>query len=333
MIIEEKPGKNQNVGWWAARSKQLLDDQKSSWQFLQQNYLKLENADIREFDFDDFKIKVQHNSERIKSASIDLGKEAINSQDCPLCIDNLPKEQDGLIYNKNYIILSNPYPIFEEHFTISKRKHKPQNIIGNFIDLLNLTKDLGSYYTLLYNGPRCGSSAPNHMHFQAGLKSKLPIENEIEIIKSKFSKFSIHHEKIEIRFIENYLRYAIYFESSNKGELIYAFKTFIKAFKRISRPDEEPMINIISKFSEDGKWSVIIFPRARHRPTQFFEEGDKKLLISPAAVDLGGLIIAPREEDFNKINNNDIKNIFRQVTLTKEYFEYLKKKIGEVYIN
>jgi ATP adenylyltransferase/5',5'''-P-1,P-4-tetraphosphate phosphorylase II len=333
MIIEEKPGKNQNSNWWAERSKKLLAEQKISWLFLQQNYLKLEKLHTREFDFDDFKIKIQLNPERIKSVSLDVSQEAINLRDCPLCIEQLPKEQDGLIYDKNYIILCNPYPIFEEHFTISKRKHKPQNIIGNYIDLLNLSRDLGSYYTLFYNGPKCGSSVPSHMHFQAGTKLKLPIENEFEQIKRKFTRLFIHHEKIEIRFVENYLRYAIYFESSNKGELVYAFKIFITAFKRISRPDEEPMINIISTYNESNKWSLIIFPRAKHRPAQFFEEGEKKLLVSPAAVDLGGLIITPREEDFNKITKNEIINIYNQVTLTKEYFEYLKKKIGEVYIN
>lgn len=331
MIIEDRPGKNQNSNWWANRTKKLLEDQKETWQLLKDNYLNLSKVETKDFDFDGFQIKVQYNPERIKSTAADVNDDAVNSRECFLCHENLPKEQNELVYDKNYIILCNPYPIFNEHFTISKKKHKPQNIIGNFGDILNLTQDLGSYYTLFYNGPKCGSSAPDHMHFQAGTKLAMPLENEVDILKSNFTKHEMRNGKIEIRFIEDYLRYAVLFESSSKGELVYAFKIFVKAFKKISPPDDEPMMNIVSTYN-GNKWSVFIFPRAKHRPSQYFLDGKKKLLISPAAVDLSGLIITPRKEDFEKITTVDISNLFRQVILTKEYFEYLKKKIGEAFL-
>lgn len=332
MIIEEKPGKNNSADWWAECSRKLLLEQKDSWELLKNNYLNLSNVQTRTFEFDGFDIKVQFNPARIRSSCANVNKEAILERECFLCLENLPKEQNGLFYSRNFVILGNPYPIFEEHFTISKRKHIPQSIIGNFDELLNASRDLGKYYSIFYNGPKCGASAPDHMHFQAAIKSVIPIENEFVNMKDIFGKHLLvdGKNKIEIRFFENCLRHFISFESNNKGELLYAFKIFVKAFKKISEPKEEPMMNIISSFDK-GNWKIFIFPRRVHRPKQFYETGEKQLMISPAAVDLGGLFILPREDDYKKITKDDVADICGQVTISKEYFEYLKKKIGEVY--
>lgn len=331
MIIEEKPDRNHGTDWWADRSKAMLEEQKISWTLLKTNYENLANLQTREFVFDDFMVNVQFNADRMKSSSADVSDEAIKFRKCFLCLDNIPAEQNGLAYNKHFVILSNPYPIFPEHFTISKKVHMPQTIIGNFAEFLEISRALGKYYTLFYNGPKCGSSAPDHMHFQAGTKYFMPVEYEFNNMVGKLFRPVISNGKIEVKFFEEHLRYFISFESLDKGELLYAFKTFINAFKKISPQYNEPMINLISGYQE-GIWRVIIFPRGNHRPSQFSLKGEKQLLISPAAVDLGGLIISVREEDFEKITKNDVIDIFRQVTITKEYFEFLRKKIGEIFI-
>ena len=330
MIIEEKPEKGSGQDWWAERANQLLKEQKLSWALLKHNYEVLAGVQTREFDFDSFQIKIQLNPARIKSTSAVVDKNSINSRECFLCVDKLPPEQNALAYGKNFLILANPYPIFTEHYTVSKRKHIPQIIIGNFEELLNISKDLGSYLTIFYNGPKCGASAPDHMHFQAVIKNRMPIELEFDKILETKSNSIFNNGKIKVRFFENYLRHFISFESDNKGELLVAFKTLIKAFRRISLPKDEPLVNIISNYREK-KWCIFIFPRRTHRPSQYYAENEKRLLISPAAVDMGGLFITPREEDFNKIKKDDVIDIFRQVTITKEYFEFLKKKIGEIF--
>lgn len=331
MIIDEKPGKNHSTEWWADRCRKMLEEQKSSWAFLKSNYESLAKVQTREFSFDDFVVKVQYNPDRMISSSADVSDEAIKSRKCFLCVENLPAEQNGLVYNKHFVILSNPYPIFPEHFTISKKNHTPQTIIGNFAEFLEISRALGKYYTLFYNGPKCGSSAPDHMHFQAGSKYFIPVESEFNNMVGKLYRPVISNGKIEVRFFEEHLRYFISFESRHKGELLYAFKTFINAFKKISPPHNEPMINLISSYQE-GIWRLLIFPRQKHRPTQFSSGEENQLLISPAAVDMGGLFITPREEDFEKITKDDVIDIFKQVTLTKEYFEFLRKKIGEIFI-
>lgn len=338
MITEVKVDKNQKSNWWSERIKQLIEEQKQGWELLRNNYESLKKIRTREFEFntgnlsDNFKIIVQYNPNRIKSTTAEIDEEAIQSRECFLCINNLPEEQIGLVYNKNFIILCNPYPIFPEHLTISKKKHTQQTIISHFHDLLDLSEDLSKYFTVFYNGPKCGASAPDHMHFQAVTKFSMPVEYEYDSIKSKYVGNIFGDDKIEICFFdsENYLRRFISFESKSKGELLYAFKIFINAFKKISPPKEEPMMNIISSYQNES-WRMFIFPRLNHRPKQYFMGGEKQLLISPAAVDLGGTLITVREEDYNKITKEEIVDIYREVTFTKEYFEYFKKKIRDVY--
>jgi ATP adenylyltransferase/5',5'''-P-1,P-4-tetraphosphate phosphorylase II len=331
MIINDRPERNSSADWWAEQSKKLLEDQKQSWQLLNENYQNLSAAKIRTFEFDGFEIKVQYNPARIKSSSADVSEDAIKSRKCFLCLENLPKEQTALGYNKNFVILANPYPIFPEHFTISKKNHTPQTLIGNFAEMLVLSRDLGKYYSVFYNGPKCGSSAPDHMHFQAITINAMPIEIEFDKMINKFSKEVLRNGKIEVRFFEEHLRYFISCESRDKGELLYVFKTLVNALRKISPPHEEPLINMLVNYQENI-WRLIFYPRSKHRPKQFFADGDNQLLISPAVVDMSGLFIVPREEDFLKITRDDAIDIYKQVTITKEYFEYLRKKIGDVFI-
>ena len=328
MIFDDKPEKGSSSVWWAERANQLLNEQKESWALLRQNYEALSGVQTRVFDFESFQINIQLNPTRIKSTSAGVDEITINSRECFLCLDKLPPEQNAVAYGKNFLILANPFPIFSEHYTISKRKHIQQTIIGNFEELLNISRDLGSSLIIFYNGPKCGASAPDHMHFQAAIKYTMPIELEFDKIPDTNSINTFDNGKIKVRFLENYLRRFISLESDNKGELLVAFKTFIKAFRKISIPQDEPLVNIISKY-RDNKWCIFIFPRRTHRPSQYFIENEKQLLISPASVDMGGVFITPREEDFNKIKKDDVIDIFRQVSITKEYFEFLKKKIGE----
>ena len=121
MILYEKPERGSKADWWAEQSKKLLDYQKQSWPLLNENYKKLSNVKIRTFEFDGFEIKAQFNSARIESSSADVSDVAIKSRKCFLCLNNLPIEQTALEYNKNFVILANPFPIFPEHFTISKK--------------------------------------------------------------------------------------------------------------------------------------------------------------------------------------------------------------------
>lgn len=309
---------------FAAKAKALFLQQTNIWKLAKQNYLELGSIKKKIFDFDGFEIVVQFNPGRIISSSAKVDVKSIKERACFLCTSNLPKEQKGIICNNNYILLLNPFPIFEEHFTIPQLEHKPQEIYSNFEDMLNISKELSDGYSIFYNGPKCGASAPDHMHFQASLKDKMPVEKELEYIYENSTEL-LSNEKIRVVAVTNYIRNLFVIESDDKIAIHKEFQKLYNAIKEKTSSDEEPLMNITATYSD--KWRIFIFPRKAHRPTQFFAEGNDKILLSPAAVDFGGLLITPREEDFEKISKKDIIDIFKQTSID----EILTTSISEKY--
>lgn len=312
----------------ADKTKAMLMQQKQVWPLCSNGYKSLDSVEVRKFEYDGFNIKVQFNPGRIISSAAKVDEKSIKERKCFLCFNHLPEEQKGVLYKNNYLILCNPFPIFNEHFTLPNIEHLPQLIDDSFFILLDFSKDLGKYYTVFYNGPKCGASAPDHLHFQAGNKFFMPIDSEYESVITSLGTPLIEGKHLKVFAVEGYLRRFISIESANKEKIIKAFDVFYSILEKISSRGEEPMMNILS-FYENNKWRVLIFPRSRHRPSYYFAEGDDNILLSPAGVDMGGTLITPLEKDFNKITKDQIADIFRQVTLSTEFFEYLKKSLKE----
>lgn len=305
----------------------LFAEQKEEWSFLNEKFNHLNNVEVREINFGSFSISLQYNPDRIHSTSADIDKHLVLPKECFLCADNRPKEQRGIQYGKQFELLCNPYPILPDHFTVVKLKHTSQSLVLHLKEFLNITADLGERFTLFYNGPRCGASAPGHMHFQAITKNVLPIEKDFESLRSGFVKSKFSSDRISINLSKNYMRYFISIESSSLKEIVLFFKTLNIILKKLTLPGQEPLMNVLANY-ENNTWRLIIFPRAKHRPSHYFEMGERQIIVSPAAVDLGGLMITPRKEDFEKITKEDVAEILRQVTVTKEMFEYLLKKLS-----
>lgn len=81
---------------------------------------------------------------------------------------------------------------------------------------------------------------------------------------------------------------------------------------------------------EAGRWVICLFPRATHRPACYAAEGEAHILISPATVDMGGVLITPREEDFEKLTAADVATILSDVCLSPDEFGKLKQRIKEL---
>lgn len=310
------------------QTKALLQQQMNSWELLRNGYKSLDLVKVKHFEFEDFTIKVQFNPGRIISSSAKVDAKSISERKCFLCFNNLPADQKGILYKDEYLILCNPFPIFHEHFTLPNIEHLPQLIEDSFLRFLEFSRDLGKYYTVFYNGPKCGASAPDHLHFQAGEKYFMPIDKEYDEIKYELGSILYEDENLKVLSVDKYLRRMISFESSSSDILLKAFDIFYSIFSRIKSDSEEPMMNILSSY-ENGTWKIFIFPREKHRPSQYFEEGDNNILLSPAAVDLGGVMITPLEKDFDKITKDNIIDIFKQITVSTEYFEFLKLSLKE----
>jgi len=302
----------------------LLEQQKRVWELLQKNYADLENIRIKSFNFDDIKIRMQFNPGRIRSTSAKVDSESIKERKCFLCLENLPEEQAGISFNDDFLILCNPFPIFNEHFTIVNNMHVPQTIFKNFQTFLEMVKVLGDKLTVFYNGPKCGASAPDHMHFQAGSKGVMPIESEYDSSKEKFGKIIYEEGGAELFAVDDNLRKMFFLEGSDKTEIESIFNKLTDKMQELLGIDDEPMLNIVGMYKNDV-WRIVVFPRAKHRPDYYFLNGEDKIMVSPASVDMSGLIIVPREEDFYKIDEEKITNIYNQVCLSKNTFYELTK--------
>jgi len=308
-------------------AKRLFEIQKEQWQMLTAGYETLSTVKSKSFQFDGFKIKAQFNAGRMTSTSAKVDPKSISERKCFLCTENLPAEQKGILYNNKYIILCNPFPIFSEHFTLTYKEHKPQRIIDTFPDMLDLSKDISKYYSVIYNGPRCGASAPDHLHFQAGKKFFIPIDDEFHQIKNEYGTEIFEDDNLSVFAIDDGLRKFVTIESLDKELVVNTFNKFYKTYSEVMNEKLEPMINIVSFYEEEYGWRVIIFLRAKHRPTVFFAEGDEKMLVSPAAIDLGGVCIFPREEDFVRITKEKIVEIFKEVFVDEKVLEKLKSSL------
>ncbi|MGO8925391.1 MAG: DUF4922 domain-containing protein [Limisphaerales bacterium] len=311
----------------ASKAHGLLQQQKGVWETLRTGYETLRGVRTKLYDFGRFHIKVQFNPGRLISTSAKVDATSIKERKCFLCTENLPPAQRGIPCDGEYLVLCNPFPIFPEHFTIPSLHHTPQLIRGSFAALLHLTRELGSRYTVLYNGPRCGASAPDHLHFQAGNRSYLPIDAEYDALKQDCASRLVQSDSLRAYSMENYLRRFITFESPEAGLLQRAFGALYEVFQDGGPAGEEPMLNILG-FYTNAEWRIHVFPRAKHRPAFYSKEGDEKLLISPAAVELGGICTAPREQDFERVTRDHIMDMYNEVCVSAEKFAGIKSRLA-----
>lgn len=296
------------------RINDLFSSQLRDWELARVNYGQLAGVSTRKINFGSFDVFIQFNPGRIRSSAAKVDARSIEERPCFLCELNRPAEQKGVSFEGGLTILVNPYPIFERHLTIASELHKDQRIASNLLLMLSLAEALPTY-TIFYNGPQCGASAPDHFHFQAGSRGFIPIENDF--ISGKHTRLISGSEGKEIWLWTGYKRGIITLSGSDRGVLADCFGRLLDKLSDAGSGTDEPMLNILAAYQQQG-WVLHILPRKKHRPSQFYLEGREQILISPAAVDLGGVIITPREEDFNRITQADLEDIFAQVCYDEE---------------
>ncbi len=268
----------------------LFSTQRKTWKLLDDNCTLVSNVELRSlFWGNDEEVVLQYNQSRLISTTAKVDTKNIENSECFLCATNRPDIQKGISFLDKYIILCNPFPILENHLTIPLHSHVPQLIGKKITDMLLLVELLPDYI-VFYNGPKCGASAPNHFHFQAGLKANVLLNSE------------------------NSLRSCLRIESETKEDAEEQFYYVFDYLKTQQPNEDEPMMNIIS-FMENDQYIIHVFPRKLHRPWQYSAEGEAQVLVSPGALDMAGMFITPRKEDFNKIDNNDIEDIYAQVSM------------------
>jgi ribosomal protein S18 acetylase RimI-like enzyme len=291
---------------------QLLSDQKKAWLDLREGYESLKNVRERDLPCRGFSVRLQYNPGRIKSSTAEVSKTNAKDRQCFLCLDHLPEGQRGILYRSDYLILGNPMPVFSSHFTVSQIDHRPQAISEHIGTLLQLLADFGPGWTVLYNGPKCGASAPDHLHFQVGPSGQMPIEGEIR--EEKRLALITQMDGVFLYRVKDLGREAILLQGDDPTAIEGTLRSYLDAMQKILLLNEEPMMNIAGFYGE-GKWRLVIFPRRKHRPDVFFMDGDARMVVSPGVIDMGGLLITPVEKDFERLDLAAVESIYEEVSL------------------
>jgi len=290
----------------------LIREQRESWQKLREAYEVLKNLKTRAISFEGFSVLLYHNPARLTSATAAVGQKDVKDRPCFLCLRNLPEEQRWILYRDEYRILCNPLPVFPSHFTIAHTGHRPQAISETVDAYLMLAADLGKEWTTLYNGPRCGASAPDHLHFQALPMGRMPIEQELRHGGRLVPVARL--EGVRVSTARNLGREVIVIEGRDRSSMVAVFARVLTSFKEAVCADDEPMISVCG-FHDGTSWHVALFPRQKHRPDCFFREGDERIVVSPGAVEMAGVLVTPVERDFNRLDAVAVEAIYREVSL------------------
>ena len=269
-------------------------------------------------------LKVQWNPARIVSTGAKIDKKTLGDRPCFLCDKNRPKEQISKPIDERFLLLVNPFPILPVHFTIPARKHQPQSIYKNYGEMHRFLS-LHSELMVFYNGPKCGASAPDHLHFQAGTSGILPLQANWQRLSRNLTDIISLNDDEKIALIHDFVvpAFVIISKSEDSDEAL-----FHRLYKSMPvRGDEtEPMMNIIAWRKGDEYISVVI-PREKHRPEAYFAEGDAQMMVSPGALDMSGLIITPREEDFRKLTEESATAILQECGVSTDKMNSIVAKL------
>lgn len=289
----------------------LFASQLVEWQQAADNFSALAGVKVKTIDVDGMAVRVQFNPARIVSSSAKVDTKSLKERKCFLCEANRPAVQRGIDWDK-YVVLINPFPIFPRHLTIPDRGHVDQLIKGRVADMMRLTAELEGY-TVFYNGPKCGASAPDHMHFQAGNSDFLTLAEAIDGAQLETIEVS---EKGSLSVV-NGLPLNMFVISTADYE--YGQELFDRLYAALpqNEGETEPMMNILC-YKQGDKVNLVVIPRKRHRPSFYGTEGDDTMLLSPASVDMGGVFITPLEKDFNRVDAEVIKKIYDELCLSNE---------------
>jgi hypothetical protein len=286
----------------------LLERQSRAWPQLARGIEGLALASTRSVRIDWYEVYLRHIPHRIVSTTAEVDRASIAKRPCFLCAENLPPEEEGVPFGQDFMIYCNPFPIVDRHLTIAHRTHSPQRIANQFGNMLDLAATLPGYF-VIYNGPECGASAPDHLHFQAGSRGLFPIEKDTAGVTAIT--------------VPNYGRNVLMFREREKAASIARMDRAIELLARVTGKRAEPMVNI-AVFYDNGDWVAYLFPRGKHRP-EAFHTGE--LTISPAAIDLCGIVAVPLAKDFETITAGAVAAVFREVTLPRDQFREVAERL------
>ena len=306
----------------------FFNRQLERWTDARQRYRDLHDVQTRQLPLNEhaMALSVQWNPARIVSTGAKMDRKTLLERPCFLCEKNRPEEQLVKPFDNKIDILVNPFPILPTHFTIVAHKHQPQQIKDVFYEVYRLLERYPQL-TVFYNGPRCGASAPDHLHLQAGTTGVLPLQKAWLRLSRNLRPLATLNSNEGIFLLSDYPCHALLVRSRNKesGEQLFRklYGALDKAVTDSEREQgEEPMLNIVA-WSQGDELLCVVFPRRKHRPDCYRADDDSQMMVSPGALDMAGLIITPRECDFERMDSSTAVGILQEVAISDNDMEAL----------
>lgn len=303
----------------------FIENQLAKWQTARTNHEALNQIETRRFELAGNTITIQFNPARAVSTCAKVDKSSIEARKCFLCPENKPNEQDEIIISLDepFSLRINPYPILPGHLTISSLKHQDQVLADKTIRQLPgkliswLEEYFASGYVLFYNGAKCGASAPDHFHFQAVKQSDVPVIQQWE----RLMETAIREKEIKTENGNTYSSFQItsyicpiqVFICNHSADILPEMINQYLESLPLHEGESEPRYNLFAWQDKQRGFTMAYFPREEHRPACYTATGGEQLLVSPGALDMAGLLVTPRKEDFDKITESDITQIYKEV--------------------
>lgn len=291
-----------------AAVERLLESQRRDWPAFQQGEASLSTIRTKDLRLDGACVTAQANPGRKRSTHAKTDAKSIAERRCFLCAENMPREERGVAFG-DLVILPNPFPVLPWHCTIPAREHTPQRIAGRVATMLELASQLGTQMFVFYNGPRCGASAPDHFHFQACLAAQAPV----------LAAPNSTSNSLEVQGIESFGRRYVLLTGADPTSLATRIEHAIDALQELTGAEDEPMLNLLVHGQPDGL-KAMLFPRAAHRPACYFTEAPDRLAVSPAALEMAGLLVCAEPEHFDRLGPSKARKIYEEVSLDANLF-------------
>ena len=323
----------------------FFDEQMARWAEVKQRFEELaSNIQTRELTTEDHTLAVQFNPRRIVSTAAKVDKRNLRKRPCFLCDRNRPAEQIALPLDGQYQVLVNPFPILPHHLTIPTRRHKLQQLSLLLSEMHRLAWTMPDFL-FFYNGARCGASAPDHAHLQAGDRGVVPLERDWKFYENRLEKVyplagqeeaeleehGFVSKAIGVYRLHGYACPAFVLVGDQQDQEGVVFSKLLNVLP-VAEGQSEPDMNLLAWRQEGGPVDgdsvvMVLFPRRKHRPDCYFAEGKSQMLVSPGALDMGGLLITPREEDFRRLTAKGAISILREVTMTDREVDQIARKL------
>src|SRR4051794_26976926 len=297
------------------RIDELFAQQRATWATLREGESSLQHLERKLLTVDGDSVIVQMNPARRHSTLANTDATAIAARACFLCPENMPPEERGVAF-EDMVLLPNPFPVLPLHCTIADREHRPQQLAGRVATFLHLAQAIGPDMVALYNGPRCGASAPDHFQPQAANAEEIPILAELSTASD--TRAVVPHSSFAPNMLD--------FHGTKAADVTADIEHSSDALQQIESATDEPMFNLLARFAAD-QYMAVLFPRAAHRPACYFATGPGQLLISPAVLEMGGILVTTNSDHFRRIDIRAARAIYEEVSFSDARFADLVAKV------